>query len=372
MTSTTSMERPTYHGLDHLRALAIVMVFFFHYGIVTHGEPEWLPPLAQFGWTGVDLFFVLSGFLIASSLFEQIQHEKRIALKSFFVKRVFRILPAYWVTVALYFCFTSFHEKEALPPLWRFLTFTQNFNLNIKDFGTFSHAWSLCVEEHFYLLFPLVLFVFQKTKKLNKAYLLIVILILSGLLLRAYIYFQCYLPKVNEEDSWRYWYAYIYYPTFTRLDGLLVGISIAATVVFLPKYWQKITQLGNVVLLVGMTILGIAFYLCMEQDTASASVLGYPIIALGYGCLVIAALSPCCFLYRWNSAFTAFIASISYSLYLIHKGVIHVTHICLAEYNFNSNSMLLISILSCLIAALLLNRLIEKPFMRWRTIFVAE
>ena len=51
------------YGLDHLRALAIVLVFFFHYFILSGGEPKWLPNAAQLGWTGVDLFFVLSGFL---------------------------------------------------------------------------------------------------------------------------------------------------------------------------------------------------------------------------------------------------------------------------------------------------------------------
>lgn len=76
--------RKKLYGLDHLRALAIILVFFFHYFIVSSGRPEWLPDVASFGWTGVDLFFVLSGFLISSQLFEQIKREERISFKHFY------------------------------------------------------------------------------------------------------------------------------------------------------------------------------------------------------------------------------------------------------------------------------------------------
>jgi peptidoglycan/LPS O-acetylase OafA/YrhL len=72
------------YGLDHLRALAITFVFLFHYQISIFGHPVWLKNLAKFGWTGVDLFFVLSGFLISSQLFSQIKQGKVISFKEFF------------------------------------------------------------------------------------------------------------------------------------------------------------------------------------------------------------------------------------------------------------------------------------------------
>ena len=73
-----------FYGLDHLRALAIVFVFLFHYFILSGGKPEWLPDLAKFGWTGVDLFFVLSGFLISSQLFLKSSRVKDFRLNIFF------------------------------------------------------------------------------------------------------------------------------------------------------------------------------------------------------------------------------------------------------------------------------------------------
>ncbi|MES2630244.1 MAG: acyltransferase [Bacteroidota bacterium] len=163
MTASTS---PRLHGLDHLRALAIFIVFFYHYQLPFFGHPAWLTEAAAFGWVGVDLFFVLSGFLISSQVFAAIGNSGTFELKSYFIKRVFRILPAYLVVVAVYFIVPVFRERESLPPLWKFLTFTQNIGLDNFTEGTFSHAWSLCVEEHFYLVLPFTLLAILHAKVL--------------------------------------------------------------------------------------------------------------------------------------------------------------------------------------------------------------
>lgn len=354
------------HGLDHLRALAITYVFLFHYFILSGGEPDWLPGFAKFGWTGVDLFFVLSGFLISSQLFVQINQGQVISFRSFFLKRFFRIVPAFLVTVGLYFCIPFFREKESLPPLWKFLTFTQNLGLNLKDFGTFSHAWSLCVEEHFYLVLPLLLIALQLTKLMKRAYWLIIVLFLSGFVIRTYCFNTGYLPKIDDENSWMYWYKEIYYPTYNRLDGLLAGVSIAAIYRFLPTTWAKLSKYGNLLILSGLVILGFAYKVCEDQQTFSASVFGFPIVAIGYGCMVIGAISPTSFLYKWNSKLTTFIATSSYAIYLTHKGLIHVTHQLLADANPDPNMLLVISILACVLGAYIVNVAVEKPFMRLR------
>ena len=104
-------------GLDHLRALAISFVFIYHYGVM-FSHPEWTHAISTFGWTGVDLFFVLSGYLISSQLFLKIAQEKTISFREFFLKRFFRIIPAYLTVVALYFIFPAIREKEGLAPLW--------------------------------------------------------------------------------------------------------------------------------------------------------------------------------------------------------------------------------------------------------------
>ncbi|MGC4041837.1 MAG: acyltransferase [Flavobacterium sp.] len=355
------------YGLDHLRALAIIYVFLFHYFIISGGQPGWLPGFAKFGWSGVDLFFVLSGFLISSQLFAQIKLGQNISFRQFFLKRFFRIIPAFLFTVGLYFIFPFFREKESLPPLWKFLTFTQNLGLNLKDFGTFSHAWSLCVEEHFYLFLPIILIFLQYTNSLKKSYWLLIALFLFGFAIRFYSFNQLFLPRIEEENNWMYWYKYVYYPTYNRLDGLLAGVTIAGIYQFLPTVWNKISKYGNAFIFLSLIVLTGAYFLCLDQMTFNASVFGYPLIAIGYGFLVIGAVSPTSFLYRWNSKATSFIATLSYALYLTHKGIIHVTHQLLAGFKIDTDLMLLIGIFACVGFACLLHIIIEKPFMKLRS-----
>jgi len=354
------------HGLDHLRTLAIVQVFLFHYFILSHGEPAWLPEVAGFGWSGVDLFFVLSGFLISSQLFEQIRNDNQIQLSTYFTKRFFRILPAYWVVVTVYFCVPFFREKEHLAPLWKFLTFTQNIDLNLATSGTFSHAWSLCVEEHFYLLLPLTILLLQRLRWPAWSAWLPPLLIALGIAVRYLSYQYFFMPHVTEEGSGIAWYKYIYYPTWNRLDSLIVGVAIAALRTFRQGTWSRVAAHANKLLLAGVVVLAIAMFLCEDQFTSTASVFGFPIIALGYGLLVASAVCEGSILYRWQSRITYTVATLSYSVYLVHKGVIHMTHVLLSQKLANSNMLLLISMTASLVAAYILYKVVELPFMKLR------
>ena len=116
-------------GLDHLRAFAILYVILFHYQFF--GHPAWVRAIAGFGWSGVDLFFVLSGFLISGQLFATIAKDRKISLSEFFIKRFFRIIPPFLVVVILYAALPAVREWGHLSPLWRYLTFTLNFGLDL-------------------------------------------------------------------------------------------------------------------------------------------------------------------------------------------------------------------------------------------------
>ncbi|MFL5348331.1 MAG: acyltransferase family protein [Hyalangium sp.] len=146
--SDSRLGEPARHapGLDTLRALAILMVVSFHYP--HDGAPEWFESVAHFGWIGVDLFFVLSGFLIGRQLLAPLAVGERPRLGVFCMRRLMRVVPAYWVVLAVYALVPDAREQPNLAPLWSMLTFTQNLNL---EGGAFSHAWSLCIEEQFYL-----------------------------------------------------------------------------------------------------------------------------------------------------------------------------------------------------------------------------
>ena len=116
---STSPDR--LHGLDHLRALAITLVFLFHYqvyyGIPKSVIPQYIDPIIQFGWSGVDLFFVLSGYLIASKVFSGVQKYGQVNLIAFYFNRALRIFPAFFGAVAIYFAFPELQEGRASADL---------------------------------------------------------------------------------------------------------------------------------------------------------------------------------------------------------------------------------------------------------------
>lgn len=352
-------------GLDHLRAAAIVLVFLFHYRLFQH--PAWVDSIGAFGWSGVDLFFVLSGYLIAGQLFQKIARKQNISLKDFFLKRIFRILPAYFVVLAIYFLIPAFHEREALPPLWRFLSFTQNFGLDLRQHGTFSHAWSLCIEEQFYLLLPFILLLLLSLKAFRKGVFILLFLFAATLALRFYSW-KFLLPPQEADEYGFLWYQYIYYPTYTRLDGLLTGITIAGMFQFLPKTSSRIRSYGNVLSIAGLILLGIAWKLCTDEMSYTASIYGFSIIALAYGVILAGAVSQGSVLYRWSSRVSSFIAALSYSIYLSHKGLIHLAQPFFERWGVKADSILmfLFCVATCLLGALLLRYLVEKPFLKLR------
>ncbi|MDE1190877.1 MAG: hypothetical protein PW786_01865 [Arachidicoccus sp.] len=115
-----------------------------------------------------------------------------------------------------------------------------------------------------------------------------------------------------------------------------------------------------------MIILIGAYFLCKDQETYNASVYGFSLIAVGYGIMLISAICPTSFLYKFNSKFTTFIAMLSYSIYLTHKGIIHITHKLLDGHKMDASVLFFICMFTCLLFALLLNAIIEKPFMKLR------
>ncbi|MFS8103246.1 acyltransferase [Lentzea alba] len=133
-------------ALDGLRAIAAVMVVVFHYG-----GPDWLQ-----GWAGVQMFFVLSGFLITTLMLREEHRTGRISLKEFYLRRGFRILPVYlvvlFVTVVASVVAGTFVSNGIGPALKYFLTFTNEF----ADRSPYDQSWSLGIEQKFYLVWPLV------------------------------------------------------------------------------------------------------------------------------------------------------------------------------------------------------------------------
>ena len=355
------MDKEKFHGLDHLRAVAILLVLLYHYRMFKH--PAWIDTIGWIGWTGVDLFFVLSGFLISNQLFKEIKEHHTIVLKNFFTKRFFRIIPPYIFTVFVYFCFPVFRERESLPPLWKFLTFTQNYSLDVISQGTFSHAWSLCIEEQFYLALPLLLIFCTKVKAIQYLKFGIPLLIIITILLRVFSWNEYIIPRLETSDFWKVWYMKIYYPIYTRLDSLATGVAIGYLYQFSTKFKIFINKNGNILLVIGVIAIAFSLWFCKEQYSEQASVLGFTFVAISFGILLIGAISNTSFIGKKGNFLTAQLAILSYSIYLSHKGIIHLLQLFLDKNNISisDNLTLVLCFIACVLVGIFYRFAIEKP-----------
>ena len=168
-------------------------------------------------------------------------------------------MPAYFAILAIYFLLPSWREySEMSQPLWKFLLSVQNIALHG---GTaFSHAWSLAVEDQFYLALPFILlFLFRRPRA---AILIPCLIVIGGITLRAFLAAQN--PSVDGGGvSFRGFQAWIYYPTWTRLDPLVFGVVLAAIEKFRPTCWKHITNFAP---WLGLPALGlIAFALSLGE-----------------------------------------------------------------------------------------------------------
>jgi len=354
-------DRERQPGLDLLRALAIVVVVIYHAGIMGFPLPG---RVHRWGWIGVDLFFLLSGYLIGGQLLAPLARGESIDLKRFFARRAFRIMPAYFVVLAIYFLLPSWREyPDMAQPLWKFLLSIQNIALHG---GTaFSHAWSLAVEDQFYLALPLILLALNRSRC---ATLIIPIAIfIGGILLRIF------LAQLNllEDGSvgFRAFQAWIYYPTWTRLDPLIFGVALAAIEKFRPGWWKSLTNLAPWIWLPALVLISYALWLGEgDQLTVAACVWQFPLIAIGMAALLICAQSDRLPL-RWvRIPGVAFVASVAYSAYLVQKLVIHaVAEFCKAGAIDLTSPTALIGVEVCVyVIAAVLFFAVERPFLQLR------
>jgi peptidoglycan/LPS O-acetylase OafA/YrhL len=346
-------------GLDLLRARAIIIVVIYHAGIMGFPLPG---QVHRFGWIGVDLFFVLSGYLIGGQLLAPIARGQGIKLGRFFVRRALRILPAYLVVLAVYFLLPSWREYPEMFPLWKFLLSVQNIGL--RGGTAFSHAWSLAVEDQFYLLLPVVLLLVIRWRR--AAVIIPCAIVLGGFALR------CFLARQNLGDggvSFRGFQTWIYYATWTRLDPLVFGVALAAMEKFRPRWWQRLMNLAPWLWLPALALIVSAFWIEVpEVITVTAAVWQFPLIALGMAALLVCAVSPRLPFRRVKIPGAAFIASIAYSAYLIQKLVIHfVAQFCSAHDIALTSVPALIGVQICVYAvATILFLAVERPFLQLR------
>ena len=226
-------------SLDGIRAFSVIAVMLYHADIA------WLPG----GFLGVEVFFVVSGFLITSLLIEERESTRSIDLKQFWIRRARRLLPALVVMLSATAVYVAFFAKDSapdfrrdvLPSLGYFSNWWQIYAVDTPYFAASSlpvlrHLWSLAVEEQWYLIWPLLFTVVFGAKWMRPR--------ISGALLitcSAAIMFTTALRFVQDNETRT---NFLYLSTFTRSSGLLLGAAVAFTwrpwrKNSLPSWWRS-------------------------------------------------------------------------------------------------------------------------------------
>ncbi|WP_379654590.1 acyltransferase family protein [Pseudoxanthomonas sp. UC19_8] len=354
-----------YPGLDLLRAIAIVWVMFFHAWVVGGLAPEWTW-LSRYGWMGVDLFFVLSGFLIGGQVLAPLSRGQPLRFGDFYLRRAFRILPAYWVVLALYALVPAWRERPEMEPLWKFVLMVMNLG-NDYSRPAFSHAWSLCVEEHFYLVFPVLAWWLMRRPAAWKVALLAALVLVGGIALRAGIWLHDTAAEAASAAQRNWFIEDLYYPTWNRLDGLLCGVLLATLKTFRPALWARAQRYADGALIAGLAVMALALWLFRDRSGLVGNAVGWPVLSIGLALLVFAGAGRSSLIGRRALPGAAWLAGVSYSLYLVHKAVfVQVQdHLGQAIAGWGAAQVLVYGGAS-LLAAALLHYAVERPFLRLR------
>jgi peptidoglycan/LPS O-acetylase OafA/YrhL len=232
-------------GLDGIRALAVITVVLTHLGIYNHFtsrgwvSPEYLIPFS--GSVGVTVFFVLSGFLITTLLVKEYDANGRISIKDFYIRRTLRIFPLYFTVVGLTTLFSYLgYVNIKIESFYYAFTYTYNFVPREYYSPLLGHTWSLAVEEHFYLVWPIIfsLFFGRKTKFL---------VLLSIVCILLFSYFQDFLFSSHAK------FFFIERWTITAGTAIFIG-AIMALFLESGKYkaTMRILMGHNITLLFGI------------------------------------------------------------------------------------------------------------------------
>ena len=360
------------YGLDTLRTCAILLVLMSHYGVVVSHKSTF-GFLTDIGWMGVDLFFVLSGYLIGNQVLSSYARGARFSLKTFFARRLLRTLPNYYVVLALYFIFPSLLAGTDTASLWSFLTFTQNIGLHFGE--TFSHSWSLCVEEQFYVVLPLISFMIAGlSKPAVWSRITIALWIIIPIAVRGFSWLKLGENLMTSED----YATHIYYSSFARFDELSAGVLIALLKNFKTDLYDSIMRKGNSLLASGMLMFAMTVYLLLNYSeiegygfTFTCMTFGYSLLAASFALLTMAALSPTSLLNRMRVPGAESLALWSYAIYLAHKPLFKLMIIPMSLWQIDTNAPLgiVIVMMAALCGGWSLYHMVETPFMALRAKF---
>lgn len=323
---STEIKKPVRHiaSIDGLRAIAVTAVVLYHLGI------SWIPG----GFLGVDLFFVISGYVITRLILDSINRSSALDLRGFYWARLRRIYPGFLFMVFSTIIFIGVWAPEAikrfLKDLPYALTGTMNWSLVARHQDYFEsvgrppllqHTWSLAVELQFYLIWPIILLtVLKYFGKKNVAKAALLIAMISGASL--------FIVSLKLDASNAQQVSHVYFGTDTHSLGLFLGSALAVSWIpqnlsaNIEKRAQDVIDAIGVVGLLGL----ISTFLFIDETNPTLYRIAFPLAGI-FGCLVIISLvHPASrFAPLISSAPFAWIGERSYGIYIWHWVIFQVT-----------------------------------------------
>jgi peptidoglycan/LPS O-acetylase OafA/YrhL len=347
---------PYMPGIDAMRALAVLAVFGYHAGL------GWLPG----GFLGVDVFFVISGYLITSLLLSEFRKEGRVDLVRFWLRRARRLLPAVGVLIAVVMIFGAFFDFGQISTLrgqalasmgyvtnWELIFSHQSYFQEFARPSLFRHLWSLAVEEQFYLLWPIV-FAACMTRFGHRR---VVVGVIAGAIASSLLMAILFDPANPNR---------VFYGTDTRATPLLIGVALAFF--WHPERLKEKTGMLAPIALDVIGVFGLAMvlvtFLTVHDFDLSLYHGGFLLLSLWTALLIAALAHPAAHLGRVvGNPGMRWLGLRSYSFYLWHWPVLELTRPGI-DVPLHGPVLFALQLGATLALADLSYRYVEQPFRR--------
>jgi peptidoglycan/LPS O-acetylase OafA/YrhL len=308
-------------AFDGLRAICILFVIGFH---VISSDHFWLQNIAHRGWCGVDIFFVLSGFLITWVLIAEQDQSDTINLPRFYLRRAMRLQPAYLSGLVIFALLLFIFHRAKFPVIAHALPYFLTYSLNLGlafgflEYPPYGQAWSLCIEEQFYLCWPWMLRRFRAEKLLPL--LLWIIALVATYRSVVYVFWNwthLAAPSMASLDR-------IFYGTDTRIDTILFGcvFALALRLGVLDPFIEQLRKPWFTTFALALTVAVFAWSTGGSfKGGWRAATIGFTLMGASAGLLIVALfLNEDSILSRLLSTRPmVFIGKISYGIYLFHE-----------------------------------------------------
>jgi peptidoglycan/LPS O-acetylase OafA/YrhL len=346
--------------VDFLRGIAILSVLIHHIFLLRtlSNQNFFLQKILLFskgGWIGVDLFFVISGFLVSGLMFKEYTGHKKFSASRFLIRRGFKIYPLYYVGILTGILFCHLVLNQPFPPkdLFAELFFVVNYvNSGNPPLG---HLWSLSVEEHFYIFLSIFLFISIKLEKLSFTLFLntYILFALTGFIFRT----------INFHEYDGIWWK-VFPLSHHRFDSLFFGVLLSYVYWFKREFLTFTINYSGLIFTISICVISLNFLPVISLNIKSIFLLG--INPICFGAIMIILLENKKFDSRkWISPIVP-VGRYSYSIYIFHGIIITFVKKELFDQPFLYYTL---SFSLSILIGIILSKLIEIPFLKIRDKF---